>query len=122
MARIAAGNFKTPHMKIHHTSRCWGAGLGAGTLRARVRTLRKFLDWLAASCERAFPSFLAWRTLRFAGHRGILPKDVNSVLNGSLLAKLTRSKTIGADLDLTFRLVMVDSASFVQKPKWFAVG
>ena len=39
-----------------------------------------------------------------------------------LLAKLTRSKTIGADRDLKFRLVVVDAASSVQEPTCLVAG
>ena len=51
----------------------------------------------------------------------MLPKDV-SIQNDSLLAKITRSSTIGSDRDLTFCLVVVDAASYVQEPTWLVAG
>ena len=38
-----------------------GSGLGAGTLRSRVRSIRKFLEWLSAAHKIAFP--VHWQQL-----------------------------------------------------------
>ena len=64
----------------------------------------------------AAPVAIAWNP-EVRGPSGVLQKDV-CTWNGSLLAKLTRSKTIGAGRDLPFRHVVVGAASHVQEPTW----
>ena len=45
----------------------------------------------------------------------------NAELRG-ISGDTTERRQIGADRDLTFRLVVVDSASYVQEPTWLVTG
>ena len=51
--------------------------------------------WILVQC---------WGTLRFSDHRGLRPVDILLDSDG-MVAKLTRSKTIGSDRAVTMRLV-----------------
>ena len=62
-----------------------------------------------------------WGTLRFSDHRGIIPSEA-SLQSDGFLAKLTRSKTLGADRDLQSRPVVVDAACFVVEESWMKHG
>ena len=69
--------------------------------------------WLLLQC---------WGTLRFDDHRGLHPTTGFSVSGNSLVAQLTRSKTIGPDRALTRRTVVVSEVCYVRKPDWLSRG
>ena len=50
----------------------------------------------------------SWATLRFDDHRGITLSDV-TFTGGSMTARLTRSKTIGSNRDVSSRMVFVNA-------------
>ena len=65
---------------------------------------------------------LRWGTLRFADHRGLnLGRDFE-VRGNALEARLTHSKTIGADRNLSHRLVFVSEHCYVRKQNWLSCG
>ena len=59
--------------------------------------------------------------LRFSDHRGLLPSDVKCA-GGSLQAKLSRSKTLGADREVQSRPAYIDQACFIASPGWIVQG
>ena len=59
----------------------------------------------------------SWGNLRFADHRGLV-----RVEGGSLVAKLTRSKTLGTDKPVSSRLIIVDSETYIRKRNWVVEG
>ena len=61
-------------------------------------------------------------TLRFSDHRGPSPDEHFTVEGNALTARLTRSKTIGSDKRVTFRLVAVSAHCFVAESSWLSVG
>ena len=68
--------------------------------------------WILVQC---------WGTLRFSDHRGLRPADVMLDSEG-LVARLTRSKTIGSDRAITMRLVVISKGAFVQSPSWMVTS
>ena len=75
--------------------------------------LRVYAWWLLLQC---------WGTLRFADHRGLNPGKGFEVKGNALEARLTHSKTIGADRNLSYRLVLVSEHCYVRKPNWLSSG
>ena len=75
--------------------------------------LRVYAWWLLLQC---------WRTLRFADHRGLNPGRDFEVRGNALEARLTHSKTIGADRNLLHRLVLVSEHCYVKKLNWLSCG
>ena len=59
----------------------------------------------------------AWGALRFDDHRGLLPADV-VVDQGGLTAKLSHTKVSGPDKKVVYRIVVVDSAAYLQHKEW----
>ena len=74
---------------------------------------RIYAWWLLLQC---------WGTLRFDDHRGLHPTTGFSVSGNSLVAQLTRSKTIGPDRALTRRTLVVSEACYVRKLDWLSRG
>ena len=75
--------------------------------------LRVYAWWLLLQC---------WGTLRFADHRGLNPGKGFEVKGNALEARLTHSKTIGADRNLSHRLVIVSEHCYVRKQNWLSSG
>ena len=75
--------------------------------------LRVYAWWLLLQC---------WGTLRFADHRGLNPGRDFEVRGNALEARLTHSKTIGADRNLSHRMVVVSEQCYVRKPNWLSCG
>ena len=75
--------------------------------------LRVYAWWVLLQC---------WATLRFSDHRGLNPGRDFLVEGNKLVAKLTRSKTIGEDKKLRYRMVLTTECCFVSQPNWFSVG
>ena len=63
----------------------------------------------------------SWGTLRFADHRGLEPSNVRFE-GGMFLAKLTRSKTLGSDKQVSSRLVVVDQEAHIRNRTWVKDG
>ena len=62
-----------------------------------------------------------WATLRFSDHRGLDPSSI-SVSCGELVAKLTRSKTIGPDKNIHSRPVFVSACCYITVSGWMSTG
>lgn len=73
--------------------------------------LRLYSWWMFLQC---------WCTLRFSDHRGINPTSV--VSGSSLSAKLTWSKTIGADKSVASRPLIIDPCCYVVHQTWLQTG
>ena len=69
--------------------------------------------WLLLQC---------WETLRFADHRGLNPGRDFEVRGNALEARLTHSKTIVADRNLSHRLVLVSEQCYFWKQNWLSCG
>ena len=69
--------------------------------------LRTYAWWVLLQC---------WATLRFSDHRGLSPDRDFAVNGNKLVAELTRSKTIGEDKRLRYRMVIVSECCFVSQP------
>ena len=75
--------------------------------------LRVCAWWLLLQC---------WETLRFADHRGLNPRRDFEVRGNAQEARLTHSKTIIADRNLSHRLVLVSEHCYVRKQNWLTCG
>ena len=71
--------------------------------------LQVYAWWLPLQC---------WGTLRFADHRGLNPGRDFEVRGNALEVRLTHSKTINADQNLSHRLVLVSEHCYVRKQNW----
>ena len=63
----------------------------------------------------------SWATLRIDDHREMIPSDLD-VSETGLVGKLTRSNVSGPGKKLNYRLLVVDSATYVQHKHWLISG
>ena len=63
----------------------------------------------------------SWGTLRFADHRGLEPINIRFEAR-TLIAKLTRSKTLGSDKPVSSRIVVVDPEACFRNRTWTKDG
>ena len=96
--------------------------------RYPIIVLAALEEFFADSCQPVYLRIFAWwlmlqswGTLRFSDHRGLEPINLR-IEGGSLLAKLTRSKTLGSDKPVSSRLVVVDREAYVRNSSWLADG
>ena len=79
---------------------------------------------LTSVCYRIYAWWIlvqSWGTLRFDDHRGVKPQDV-SFVEGSLLARLTRSKTLGPDRSVGSRQIFINASCFIERKEWLHEG
>ena len=62
-----------------------------------------------------------WLLFQSWGHRGLEPRNVRCE-GGALIAKLTRSKTLGSDKAVSSRLIVVDPEAYFRNKHWAVDG